>query len=496
MIESSSEYLVLRWGIFFLASAILIGIGYWVQVRLRKAKAGESGFLLGGNEMGAFVAAGTLMATGYSGWGFIGSPGTAYAYGTIEVLGNFFFAPAITFGSLFFANFMRRHGEKYGALTVPEYLANTHRGPDGLRRVVHFAAAVATFTFLSVYIIGQIRAVGLVASSWLGITIEVSAILFMIVVMIFTMQGGLLAVAITDTLMCCGMVAGSIIVYYYVVQDISLTDLIAKVNEMKPTHINPPTSTPYGEPKYSVFLVFVYATLFTTVLPYMSVRFLAFKKNLKVSLMALYMAPMGFFMSLIPIVGIYVYYKNPNLEKADMAMPYFLSHYIPPVLGGLISLFIMFAMLSTISSVLQVLASSLSHDMFVAVANKESKYADTLNRGAVVVTGILGIVLTFFAPDAMLNRIAYIGTGGLIAMLVGPTLMRTIVDANLLTCFLSMLTGFFCEVYLAFSVYTGDDGWVMAPIMAGLAGCIVYLVVGYLTNGMKCIPEGREVATD
>ncbi|MBQ7262776.1 MAG: sodium:solute symporter family protein, partial [Synergistaceae bacterium] len=93
----------------------------------------------------------------------------------------------------------------------------------------------------------------------------------------------------------------------------------------------------------------------------------------------------------------------------------------------------------------------------------------------------------------MLNHIAYIGTGGLISMLVGPTIMRTIVDANLMTCFLSMLTGFFANVYL---VIYGGMGWVESPIVAGIAGSIVYLVVGYVTNGMKRIPEGREVATD
>ena len=90
-----------RWGVFAVASAILIAVGWWTNVSLKKKAAiahlsgdDEKAFLLGSNEMGPFVAAGTLMATGYSGWGFIGSPGTAYAYGTIEVLANFFFAPA------------------------------------------------------------------------------------------------------------------------------------------------------------------------------------------------------------------------------------------------------------------------------------------------------------------------------------------------------------------------------------------------------------------
>ena len=236
-----------RWIIFFVASAIMIGVGAWTNHRIKRAREGEDArFLLGGHEMGAFVAAGTLMATGYSGWGFIGSPGTTYAYGLIEVFANFFFAPAITFGSLFFANFMRKQGEKCGSLTVPEYLARTHRGPDGLRRLVHFLAGLATFVFLAVYIVGQVRAVGLVASEWLGISAETSAVIFMAVIVVFTMQGGLLAVAITDTIMCIGMLIASVIVFAVILRDVPLGELIARVGEVKPEFVNPTTSVPYG----------------------------------------------------------------------------------------------------------------------------------------------------------------------------------------------------------------------------------------------------------
>lgn len=125
-------------------------------------------------------------------------------------------------------------------------------------------------------------------------------------------------------------------------------------------------------------------------------------------------------------------------------------------------------------------------------------YADLLNRGAVVVTTILGIVLTFFAPQGMLNRIAYIGTGGLISMLVGPTIIRTFIEGNLLTCLLSMLTGFFGNVYLVL-IY-GKFGWVEAPIIAGIAGSLVYMIVGYgrqrnettapRQRGCRCLKTG------
>lgn len=471
---------MMNWIILIIASIGLISVGAFSNHKIKKAKASGEGFLLGAKSIGAFVGAGTLMATGYSGWGFIGSPGTAYAYGTIEMLANFFFAPAITFGTLMFAGFMRKQADKSGGLTVPEYMAVTHRGTDKQKRLVHFVAGIATFVFLSVYIIGQIRAVGLVASEWLGVSQQLASLILMLVVVIFTMQGGLLAVAITDTIMCVGMIIASIIVYFTITKDIGVLDLITSVGNLKAEFINPTSSAPYGNGKHSVYLVFIYALLFTTTLPYMSVRFLSFKDDIKIHKMALIMAPIGIILSLIPLTGIYMYYKNPNLVNPDSAMPVFLNTFLPPVLGGMITLFILFAMLSTISSVLQALASSLSYDMYKSVANKDSKHGDMFNRVGVLVTAVWALFLTFAAPQGMLNQIAYIGTGGLISAFVGPTIMRVFVEADLRACLSSMVVGFIVNVLLVFKFAVG---WVEAPILAGLAGCIVYLVMGYINNG-------------
>lgn len=481
---------MINWIIFIIASAGLIGVGAYSNRKIKIAEKSGEGFLLGAKQIGAFVGAGTLMATGYSGWGFIGSPGTAYAYGTIEILANFFFAPAITFGTLMFAGFMRRQADKSGGLTVPEYLATSHRGTEKQRRVVHFVGGIATFVFLSVYIIGQIRAVGLVASEWLGITQALASIILMLVVVTFTMQGGLLAVAITDTIMCIGMLIASVIVFFTIIQDVSIMELISQVGNLKTEFINPTSSAPYGSGRYTVFLVFVYALLFTTTLPYMSVRFLSFKEDIKIHTMALIMAPMGVILSFIPLVGIYMYYKNPNLVNPDSAMPVFLNTFLPPVLGGMITLFILFAMLSTISSVLQALASSLSYDMYVSVANRQSKHGDLFNRLGVLGTAVWVIFLTFLAPQGMLNQIAYIGTGGLISAFVGPTIMRVFVEADLRTCLASMITGFIVNVVL---VFLFEVGWVEAPIIAGLAGSLVYVIMGYITNGGGRRPKEVEV---
>ena len=475
-----------NWIIFIVASLILLSVGFYSQLRIKKDKSASQGFLLGAKSIGAFVGAGTLMATGFSGWGFIGSPGTTYAYGTIEIFANFLFGFNICLATLFFAGFMKRRAAESGGFTVSEYIASIHRGDAIQKRIVHGFGGLATFVFLSVFSIGQVRAVGLVASQWLGISQEVSSLLLMIVIIIFTVQGGLLAVAITDTIMCMGMIIASLIVFFTIIKDISIIELIQKVGEIKPEFINPETSTPYGQAKYSCFLVFIYAFLFTTTLPYMSVRFLSFKDNINIPLTALIMAPIGIILSLIPIAGLYMFYKQPGLANPDSAMPVFLTTYLHPAIGGMIILFILFAMLSTISSVLQALAAALSHDLVVSITGKHETSSSLVNRIGVVITGLLCIVLTYLAPQGMLNHIAYIGTGGLISMFVGPIIMRTIVKANITAALSSMVVGFVLSTIfiLKFKV-----GWVEAPIISGLCGSIVYLVVGFIGNGMKRFPE-------
>ena len=475
-----------NWIIFIVASCVLIGVGYMSGRKIEKDQVEGEGFLLGAKQIGPFIGAGTLMATGYSGWGFIGSPGTAYAYGTIELLANFFFAPAITFGTLWFANYMRKNAESMGGLTVPEYLSKIHRGTEAEQRRVHLLAGFATLMFLTVYIVGQIRAVGLVASKWLGVSEAIAATILLLIVIIFTMQGGLLAVAITDTIMCVGMLISAVIVITVIKQDISIMELIDKLGEIDPKITNPVTSVPYGRSKYQVFLVFIYALLFTTTLPYMSVRFLSLKEDLKVHKMALYMAPMGLILSFIPMVGLYMRYKNPGLENPDAAMPVFLNTYVHPAIGGVITLFILFAMLSTISSVLQTQASALSHDMYVSLKKKMHPKGDKFNRLMVLVIALVSLWLTFVAPQGMLNQIAYIGTGGLIAMFLGPTIVQIFIKANAKTCFVSMLAGLITNVVLVLYVNTG---WVEAPILGGLASAVVYAVMGYITNGNKRIPD-------
>ena len=138
-------YTFFNWGLLALTFVLLIVIGYLTSRYITRDS--EGGFLVAGRSLGPFVAAGTIVATGFSGWGFIGSPGVTYKFGAIEVLGNFFFAPAMMIAVLYFARFLQKRALEMGSNTIPEYVAQSHGGGT-MGRVLQGIAGIITIMLL------------------------------------------------------------------------------------------------------------------------------------------------------------------------------------------------------------------------------------------------------------------------------------------------------------------------------------------------------------
>src|SRR5690554_7979403 len=88
----------------------------------------------------------------------MGSPGVTYQFGAIEVLGNFFFAPAMMIAVLYFARFLQRRAIEMGSNTIPEYIAQSHGG-GAMGRVLQGVAGFITILLLLVFLTSQIKAV-------------------------------------------------------------------------------------------------------------------------------------------------------------------------------------------------------------------------------------------------------------------------------------------------------------------------------------------------
>ncbi|WP_040610251.1 sodium:solute symporter family transporter, partial [Oceaniovalibus guishaninsula] len=252
------DYIWLNWLIMGASIVGLLWLGWKSSATVHEGGDSESGFLIAGRSLGPFVGAATIVATGYSGWGFMGSPGVAYQYGAIELLGNFMFAPAMVIAVLFFARFLSERAEKLQSCTIPEYIARTH-AEGGLGRWVQGVAAAMTIVLLLVFLTSQIKAVGILAAGWLDLPEAWGAVLMITIIIVYTVAGGLLAVAWTDALMLVGMMIAAVIICFQVFGDLSPLALVEALNAVEPGLVNPATAQPYGVHAGSVFLVLPYA---------------------------------------------------------------------------------------------------------------------------------------------------------------------------------------------------------------------------------------------
>ena len=473
------SYKMFNWGLLLLTFGLLIYLGYLSSKMMKKGD--ESGFLVAGRSLGAFVGAGTIVATGFSGWGFMGSPGVTYQFGAIEVLGNFFFAPAMVIAVLYFASFLQRKAADMGSNTIPEYIAQSHGGGT-MGRVVQGVAGIITIVLLLVFLTSQIKAVGLLGASWLGIELDQSATLMVGVIIIYTMLGGLAAVAWTDTVMVCGMALAAVIIVVQILTSVDLGEWETALNAADPELLNPTNGAHFGDYRSTVFLVLPYAFLFTAVLPFMAVRFLAFKPEVKLHKVGVYVAILGGLLSLIPLVGLYVRMQVPDLADPDNAMPVYLEQFMHPAIQGVITLFIIFAMKSTANSLLHTVASATSHDLRLALFKDgatNSRRALFINRGAVVVLGVVALLMMLYAPPFMLSWLGILGTGTLLASMIGPVFISTFWQGSAWGALVAMLTGFATSGYM---MLFADVGWLIGPLTGCAVSSACYVGVSLITR--------------
>lgn len=468
---------MLNWALLIVSATILIGLSLY-SMRVAGDQ-DESGFLVANNSLGPFVAAATLIATGYSGFVFIGSPGVAYEYGSLELFSNAFYTPAFLIATLFFANYLRRKARMLGSRTMPEYIAQTHS--DGMAgRWLQGLVAIIIILLLSVFLVSQIKAIGLLVAGWLGISPTMGALLITLLVVGYTMFGGLRAVAWTDAVMVLGMVLASCVIAYVVFVQIGLGDLIGKLDALNPALANPSSGAPYGDSPASALLLLPYAFLWAAALPFMSVRFLAIKQNVSMARVGIWVAVLGLLLNFTPLAGLYAKAYFPDLASPDMAMPTFLAEGVGPAMSSVITLFILFAMKSTANSLMHTVSTALSYDLRAALGLHHGFTTTmTFNRLMVLIVGICGFIGMAYLPPVMILWLGILGNGTLMAALFGVTLCSTFWQGNSTGAFASIAAGFCISGYLLLGT---DLGWVQGPLYGCLASAACYVGVSLATR--------------
>ena len=154
-------------------------------------------FLLAGRRLGPWVTAFSERASGESAWLILGLPGAAIAVGYGEIWAVIGITLGIISSWFLIAEKLRYETEKYEALTVPEYLHKKFNDSSG---IIKLTSAIIIGIFFTFYVSAQFHGSGKILNTIFGIDPLYGITLGAFVIILYTIMGGLLAVAWTDLL--------------------------------------------------------------------------------------------------------------------------------------------------------------------------------------------------------------------------------------------------------------------------------------------------------
>jgi len=176
--------------------AALLAIGIVASRRVKNL----SDYYVGGKKLGYWVVAFSARASGESAWLYLGLTGLgalvgARAYWVVvgEVVG-------VALAWAFMARPFKAATDRYGSVTVPDYLESRFGGPGSAQaaRALRLFAAIALAVFVTIYVSAQIDATGKAFDSFLGWNYYAGVVVGFGIVLVYTGSGGFVAVAWSD----------------------------------------------------------------------------------------------------------------------------------------------------------------------------------------------------------------------------------------------------------------------------------------------------------
>ena len=363
-------------GLYFL---VVFAIGYF---SLRNT-ADESDYWIAGGDLGWLIGGATLSATHTSAGTFIGTIGVIYTAGW-----SFgWLVLAVVFAYFFMAMVLAPRFTRVKELTLPAFMQTRYYSKSA-RGVAAFIILIATV----VYIQAQIVAGGLVANVVFGISPIWGMVIFTTILLLYTMIGGMIAVAYTDFLQLIIMVIGVLVAVPLAIRQFdgfySMLDFARSVN--------PVTFTWDGLPGTLLFTMGLAFFLGGVATPEKLTRLYAMKDLRTIR--------KGIFFTLILVtsinllvflLGIASISLFPLLPTGDLAMPLVAKAMLPPFIGTLMLAAITSAMMSTVDSLLLVAGSALSEDIYQTFFSPNSTQKQKLRvaRIGILVVGIIPLIL-------------------------------------------------------------------------------------------------------
>ncbi len=383
----------------------------------------DEDYFLAGRMLPWWVITLSIIGTNIGATDYVGAAGGAYRFGITQAHYEWVGAiPAIIVSALLFVPYYW----KAGIYTVPEFLG---------KRYNQFIRVVQTILWgaFMVFLLGQFFwASGLMLEEYLGIPLYAGLVGAAVIVGLYTISGGLAAVAMTDVVQVYVMFIGGIVLSVLGLWTLGgWSGLVETLSASHPDHLKlflPADHPTYPWPGIILGLAFVASPAWWCCNQAMIQRTLGARSEWDAKAGMLFAS---FPKMLIPIItvlpGIIALALNPNLTGPDMdkAYPWLIKTLLPTGLAGLVFAAFIAALISSVDSVLNSAATLWTRDLYQSyiVKNASPKHYLTVGR---VVTGIFVIIAIFIAPVMTKFPGLFVAGATMLSLFQGPTLAITL----------------------------------------------------------------------
>ena len=444
---------------------LLISIGIWASKKIKS----NLDFLLGGRQLGAWVAGLSYAASTSSAWVLLGFSGFVFSYGYSAL----WMMPGIWLGYIIMwlnlGPIIRIQSSKNQWVTPTDFIsANIDRRKK--KNIATLAAFLITFCFIF-YIAAQFDAAASAFSSNFDMSLGSSLILGAMIILVYCLLGGFWAASLTDTMQAIVMVCAAISVSAATYIEAGGYETV--INSLD--SLDEAYTDWFGGYKGFTLIGFLIGAIGigsgTFGQPHLLARLMAVKgeKELRTGF------KIAFFWVIIiycamAILGLSAKSFLSEINSGEQIFYIMAENLLPPILAGIVIASILSAVMSTVDSLLLASSSAISHDLELYKFFR----TDKLIISRIVMTAIvcLSTALAWMVPDTIFNRVlfAWNALGAAFGAIVIARVMGF--EPSYKARLLSILTGFFSTVIF----YTFGN------IRPGTSENLIYDSLSYLGN--------------
>lgn len=397
---------------------LLVGIGIYAS---RFSSQGISEYFIGGRKMNRFVVALSAVVSGRSAWLLLGVTGMAYAQGPSAIWAVAGYIVVELFLFLYYARRLRNFTEARNCITVPDFFAERFQDHDGKLRIL---LVFIFLVFMIGYISAQFVAGGKAFASGFGLEMDTGILLTALIVVLYTILGGFLAVSLTDMIQALFMIVALVVLPVIAILDFGgLGFLLDQLAEMEWMYVDPFAIS------VGAAIGFLGIGLGSPGNPHILARYMSIDDSRQLRSAAVIGTTWNVLMAwgavFIGLAGRAWFPEASMLPAGDTEnlFPVLAQQHLHPALFGVVLASIFAAIMSTADSQLLVAASSVVRDVYDKIIRKNDiipqKTLVLYSRTVVFALVVISLLFGFLAEELVFWLVLFAWAG--LGASIGPT---------------------------------------------------------------------------